>query len=1452
MCADRRAVAAVIVMTLGLAACGRRGDATLAAPAAKATSRPSETALSTVTLAPEAEARLGIEVAAVERQSLPASISAPGEVTVPTGGSVVLVAPFAARVSVETEGTPRPGASVTRGQVLVKLSPLAPPDRDVRAQAERGVAAAAAQVEAIDARVQRLEKLLAEGGSSERQIEEARAERIVRRAELSAATKRLETIQRAPLEADVSIPLRAPRDGLVRSVSVAPGQLVSAGAPLFEILGAPALWVRAAVFAGEAARVAPEAPAHVATLGAGAGAPVTALPVPAPPSAESDRGDGGSLLRAAPGHAPAARRARGRDARDQRAGGRARRARVGGALRRRRGHVDLRAHGRARLRAAPRRSGPHGRRSRGARARPGRGRAGRAHGRLRAVRRRVRGREVMRALVSLCLHRRFAILGLALVLLVAGVQRVRRIPVDVFPEFAPPRVEVQTEAPGLSSLEVEQLVTDPIERALEGVPFAQTLRSKSVSGLSSVVILFGSGADVLQVRQLVQERLSRVGSQLPAVALPPVLMPPLSSTSRIMKIGLTSETKDQMALTDLAKWVVRPRLLAVPGVANVAIWGERPRQLQVVVDPARLRAAGVRLDEVLQATRDAVVPASGGFVDTPQQRLGLTLHPGAVTAADLAGAAVPRPRAASIPLGEIAAVREGSPPAIGDAVINDRPGLLLIVEKQPWGNTLEVTRSVEAALEALRPGLPGVEVDPAIFRPASFVERALGNLGEALLVGCVLVVVVLGAFLYDLRTAFISVVAIPASLVAAAATMNAVLGTIDTMTLAGLAVALGEVVDDAIIDVENVLRRLDLERRSPAPRSPLTVVLEASLEVRSAVVHATAIVILVFLPVFFLDGLAGSFFRPLAGAYVLSILASLVIALTVTPAMCLLLLPRMAGRHRESPVARAVRDAVMPMVGWVLARPRAALGATVASLLVAGAAVPLLGESFLPDFRESDFLMHWVAKPGTSLEELQRTSIRASKELQSLPGVHHLGAHLGRAEAADEVVGVNFAELWIGVDPKADLDRTTAAVQRVVDGYPGLQRDVQTYLHERMKEVLSGGSGSIVVRIQGHELDLLRDEADRVARELKTIAGATNVKVEPQVLVPQIDVRLRPAALARAGVSAADVGRVLRTVLQGSRVGEVESGGMLREVVVVGEPRLRADVAALRDLVVVSAGGTESRLGELAEIAVGNTPNTVQHEGGQRRIDVSCDAAGVDLGTVARRVQERIAAVPMAPGHHAEVLGEHAARTEARARLSLLAAAALLGIFLVLHLEFQTIRLTLLVFATLPLALLGGVIAVLLTGGVVSLGALVGFVTVLGIAARNGVMLVSHLRHLEREEGVPFGVESDPARRARAPHAHRHDRAGHRPRPRAARRLRHAARPGAGAAHGGGHPRGAGQLDAAQPARGAVRVPAARRGADGRRDEGVGRPAEAPPARRLCLRRRSSLVGVDPIAWCRR
>jgi len=498
---------------------------------------------------------------------------------------------------------------------------------------------------------------------------------------------------------------------------------------------------------------------------------------------------------------------------------------------------------------------------------------------------------MMRWLVSTSLHLRVAVVAMAVLLVVGGLSEVRRSPLDVFPEFAPPLVEIQTEAPGLSTTEVESLISTPIENAVNGVMGLKTLRSKSVLGLSSVVLIFGTGTDLMRSRQLVQERLAIVTPQLPAVSRPPVILSPLSSTSRVLKIGLTSKKLTQMELSTLARWTIRPRLMAVPGVANVAIWGQRDRQFQVLVNPGRLRDLRVTLDDVTRATREAATLAAGGFIDTPNQRLAVTHQPAVTDVAQIGQIPVIFRNGSPILVKDVARVTEGFPQPIGDAVINDVPGILLIVEKQPAGNTLDVTRGVEAALDALRPGLRDVEVDPTIFRPATFIEMSLDNLKHALFYGALMVIVVLVFFLYEWRTALISLTALPLSLITAALVIHYSGQTINTMVLAGLAIALGEVVDDAIIDVENIVRRLRLNRASPSPAPAFQVVLDASMEVRSAVVYASVIVALVFLPVLFLEGLAGSFFRPLAMSYVLAVLASLAVALTVTPALSLLLLP---------------------------------------------------------------------------------------------------------------------------------------------------------------------------------------------------------------------------------------------------------------------------------------------------------------------------------------------------------------------------------------------------------------------------------------------------------------------------------------------------------------------------------------------------------------------------------
>jgi CzcA family heavy metal efflux pump len=947
----------------------------------------------------------------------------------------------------------------------------------------------------------------------------------------------------------------------------------------------------------------------------------------------------------------------------------------------------------------------------------------------------------MRWLLSISLRLRVAVVALAVVLMIAGIQITRTTPLDVFPEFAPPLVEIQTEAPGLSTSEVESLISAPLENSLNGLMSLKTIRSKSVLGLSSVVLYFEEGTDLMKARQLVQERLTTVAGRLPVVARPPVMLSPLSSTSRVMKIGLSSKKLSQVELTTIARWTIRPRLLAISGVANVAIWGERDRQIQVLVDPKRLWDHKVTLDDITRATTDAVMPGAGGFIDTANQRLSITHVSPVSRAEDLYNVPVAYRNGIPLLMGDVAEVSEGFPPPIGDAVINDGPGILLIVEKQPTGNTLDVTRKVEAALEVLKPGLKDVEVDSTIFRPATFIEMSLGNLQRALLIGCLLVVAILIVFLFEWRTALISLTAIPLSLIAAALVLHYRGGTINTMVLAGLAIALGEVVDDAIIDVENIVRRLRLNRQAADPEPAFQVVYKASLEVRSAVLYASLIVALVFLPVFLLEGLAGSFFRPLAFSYILAVLASLLVALTVTPALSLLLLPRAALKHREPPLVRSLKVLYRRVLPPIVDRPGWAIAALAILFIATAAAVPYLGEEFMPNFQEYDFLMHWVEKPGTSLEAMQRITVAASKELRAIPGVRNFGAHIGRAEVADEVVGPNFTELWISLDPKVPYKPTVARIQEVVDGYPGLYRDVLTYLKERIKEVLSGGSAAIVVRLYGPNLDALRNKAQEVSKAIRDVPGIINLQVEPQVLVPQVEVRVRTDAASRFGLTPGAVRRAAVTLVKGTKVGEIYDEQKIFDVAVWGVPSVRRDLDAIRRLRIDTPSGASVPLGDVADLRIAPTPNVIQHESGSRRIDVSCNASERDLGSVARDIEQRVKALNFEQGYHPEFLGEYAARQQSKNRLIALAGLALLGILLILYSDFGSTRVMLLILVSLPFALIGGVMSAFVSGGSLSLGSLVGFVTVLGIAARNGIMLVSHYRHLETEENVPFSKD---------------------------------------------------------------------------------------------------------------
>ncbi|MFN8312422.1 MAG: efflux RND transporter permease subunit [Cyclobacteriaceae bacterium] len=949
---------------------------------------------------------------------------------------------------------------------------------------------------------------------------------------------------------------------------------------------------------------------------------------------------------------------------------------------------------------------------------------------------------MMRWIVSTSLRLRVVVVVLMALLVVVGARILQNSAFDVFPEFAPPYVEIQVEAPGLSTSEVEALIAVPIENALNGTPFATRLRSKSVLGLASVVLHFESGMDIIKARQLVQERIARVTTQLPAVAKAPIMLTPLSSTSRVMKIGVTSSKLSQMDMTTLVRWTARPRIMAVPGVANVAIWGQRDRQLQVRVDPERLYANNIKLNQLTTAVRDATLLLGGGFIDMPNQRMAISNVPDIYTAADLANVTIKTLNGVPIRLGDLAEVTEGYPAPIGDAIINDVPGLLLIVEKQPQANTLEVTRNVEKVIAELKPGMKDLDFDTTIFRPATFIEMSIHNLNKALLVGCVLVILILFFFLNDWRTALISVLAIPISLIVAALVLHYRGGTLDTMVLAGLVIALGEVVDDAIIDVENIVRRLRLNSLLEQPRKAFKVVLKASMEVRSAVVYGSIIVALVLMPVFFLPGLSGTFFRPLALSYILAILASLFVALTLTPALSLLILPKRyaAGHtHHDPPLVAWLKERYEKILHRLVEQPGRSLRIPMAVLVMALIILPFLGEEFLPHFKEYDFLMHWVEKPGTSLEAMDRITIRASKELRAVPGVRNFGSHIGRAEVADEVVGPNFTELWISIDQAVNYDETVAKVQDVVDGYPGLYRDLLTYLRERVKEVLTGTSASIVVRIYGSDLAVLQKKAKQVGDSLARVAGVSDLKVQPQILVPQLEVKFKPEAASQFGLTAGDVRRTINTLVNGTKAGEIYEGQKIFDVVVWGTLEQRNNIETIRNMLIDIPNGGRVPLKDVADVYIAPTPNEITRESSSRRIDVTCNTKGKDLGTVARGIEEKLSQISFDEGYHPEILGEYAERQESQSRLNYLALLSILGIFLILYADFLSYRIALLILISLPFALTGCVIASLLHGGVLSLGSLVGFVTVLGIAARNGIMLISHYRHLENKEGETFG-----------------------------------------------------------------------------------------------------------------
>ena len=963
---------------------------------------------------------------------------------------------------------------------------------------------------------------------------------------------------------------------------------------------------------------------------------------------------------------------------------------------------------------------------------------------------------MLRSLVSASLKQRYVVMIGAVALIVVGVYAAWRSPLDVFPEFAPPLVEVQTEAPGMPTESVESLITSKLENALNGLPRMTTLRSKSVQGLSSIQMFFERGTDLFQARQMVTERVEVAAKELPQQAdgqpLTPRVLPPLSSTARVLHIGLSPKRPEDlkpgekpMSQTDISvlmKWTIGPRLLAVPGVANVSTYGLHDKQFQIFVRPRDLRDHGITLEQVKLAVKKAIVNGSAAYHVTPNQQLGVQYRTPVDKAEDLGDIVVDNRNGVPITLRQIATLTTGNPLHIGEGVVNDEAGLFIVVERFPWANTLQVTNDVEKVMKTLEPGLPGVAITTRIFRPATFIEQALGNLRTAMIIGSILVALILLAFLFEWRTAAISLTAIPLSLISAVLVMIQFGMTINTMVLAGLAIAIGEVVDDAIIDVENIVRRLQQNRHEGNPRSAFAVILDASLEVRSAVVYASFIVVFVCLPIFFLGGVAGSFFRPLAIAYILAVMASLIVALMVTPALCYLLLPQAIAKDEPAPLVRWVRSFYQRLLPPILNRPFAVLGTLVILLGIAVGIYPRLKEEYLPHFQETDFVMHWVAKPGTSIDVLRQDIITISKEMRSEKAVAEFGSHIARAELGEEVVGPNFAELWVslGADFSGDYAEARKKIENIMARHPGFQHDLESYLHERIKEVLSGASATVVLRIYGPELDGLRQRAQEVYRAIKDVPGVADLKVEPQVLVPQLKIEPDKYRAATYGLNPAAIKEAYYALLNGARIASIHQDQRVFDVVIWGHPDIRRNLSDLARLEIdLPSGQGTVPLRAVADLHLVSAPNAIRHDKASRCIDVTCNIKDRDLGSVVGDIEKKLQSLPTRAGYRVETLGEYQARSENQRQLLGVSILALLGIAILLYFDFQSFRLTLLVMLTLPFALIGGVAAAYLTGGVLSLGSLVGFITVLGIAARNGIMLVSHYRHLETEEGVPFG-----------------------------------------------------------------------------------------------------------------
>ncbi len=961
---------------------------------------------------------------------------------------------------------------------------------------------------------------------------------------------------------------------------------------------------------------------------------------------------------------------------------------------------------------------------------------------------------MLNRIVHFSLRFRGVVVALACVLIGYGIYVTANAKLDVFPNFVPPEVVVQTEAPGLSSEQVEALVTIPLENTINGLGNMESMRSETIQGLSVITAVFKEGTDIFNARQMLAEKLGETAGQLPLGVKAPQMSALTSATMDLLKIGLTSDKMSPMDLRTFADWTVKPRLLAVPGVARCITFGGEVRQLQIQVLPDRLMAFGLSISDVLAAARASTGVMGAGFVENANQRIVIQTEGEALTAEVLGEVAVVNHDGASVHLRDVANVREGGEPKFGDTLIQGTPGILLSTASQYGANTMEVTRAVEAALDEMKPIFEreGVKLYPALHRPATFIEASLKNIKHSLYLGGILVAVVLFLFLGHFRTAFISLTAIPLSLLTAIIVMDKLGITLNTITLGGLAIAIGEVVDDAIIDVENIFRRLRENQVLAKPRPVFRVVFDASIEVRSAVVYATFIVALVFLPVLTLTGLQGSFFAPLALSYILAIMASLAVALTLTPALALLFFAKGVRNETEPRLQTKLKSVYGRSLNFFSGRPKTIM--VVVLLICVGALLmlPNFGSEFLPEFREGHFVLQVQMTPGTSLPEMLRMGREVSQKLLEIKEIATVEQQAGRAESGEDTWGPQRCEFHVELKRlKAEEEEGMAdKIRAVLEKFPGIQYEVMTFLGDRISETISGETAPVVVNVFGDDLDQIDAKAADVAQVLRSIPGAKDVELKSPPGAPRVAVRLRPERLAQFGFRPTDVLEAIQTAYQGTVVAQVHRGEQVADVTVILDEADRRDPEGIHELMLSNAQGLRMPLSELAEVYLTTGRDTIMHEGARRRQVVTCQPEGRDVTSFVADAQKQVAAkVNFPKGVYAIFSGAAEATAKAQEQLLLNSVIAAAGILLLLSVVTGNWRNLMLILANVPFALVGGVLAVFLTTrfgdageGGLTIGSLVGFVTLFGITTRNSIMMISHFEHLVDKEDMAWGLET--------------------------------------------------------------------------------------------------------------